>query len=127
MNNKGWEINLNTNKLIQKGKFWMDLNFTFANNKNEITRMDPRVLETLNSDWVAENRKLLQRVQVDNPFGAIYGYRYKGVYIMILICRKNAWLPTEMRMLRLSSPISITMAVGRLLWYTMRTEKSYAT
>ena len=25
MNNKGWEINLNTNKLIQKGKFWMDL------------------------------------------------------------------------------------------------------
>ena len=81
MNNKGWEINLNTNKLIQKGKFWMDLNFTFANNKNEITRMDPRVLETLNSDWVAENRKLLQRVQVDNPFGAIYGYRYKGVYM----------------------------------------------
>ena len=81
MNNKGWEINLNTNKLIQKGKFWMDLNFTFANNKNEITRMDPRVLETLNNDWVAENAKLLQRVQVDNPFGAIYGYRCKGVYM----------------------------------------------
>ena len=81
MNNKGWEINLNTNKLIQKGKFWMDLNFTFANNKNVITEMDPRVLETLNNDWQPNNASLLQRVQVDNPFGAIYGYRYKGVYM----------------------------------------------
>ncbi len=81
MNNKGWEINLNTNKLIQKGKFWMDLNFTFANNKNEITEMDPNVLETLNNDWEPTNARLLQRVQVDNPFGAIYGYRSHGVYM----------------------------------------------
>ena len=81
MNNKGWEINLNTNKLVQKGKFSMDVNFVFANNKNVITRMDPRVLETLNTDWEPKNATLLQRVQVDNPFGAIYGYRSKGVYM----------------------------------------------
>lgn len=81
MNNKGWEINLNTNKLIKKGKFWMDVNFTFANNKNEITKMDAQVLESLNSDWEPENATILQRVQVDNPFGAIYGFRYKGVYM----------------------------------------------
>lgn len=80
MNNKGWEFNILGNKFIEKGKFSMDMNITFANNRNVITKMDPTVLETLNNDWVPENAKLLQRVQIDNPFGAIYGFRYKGVY-----------------------------------------------
>lgn len=80
MNNKGWEFNILGNKFIEKGKFSMDMNITFANNRNVITKMDPIVLETLNYDWVPENAKLLQRVQIDNPFGAIYGFRYKGVY-----------------------------------------------
>lgn len=80
MNNKGWEFNILGNKFIEKGKFSMDMNITFANNRNVITKMDPIVLETLNKDWVPENAKLLQRVQIDNPFGAIYGFRYKGVY-----------------------------------------------
>ena len=80
MNNKGWEFNILGNKFIEKGKFSMDMNITFANNRNVITKMDATVLETLNNDWVPENAKLLQRVQIDNPFGAIYGFRYKGVY-----------------------------------------------
>lgn len=80
MNNKGWEFNILGNKFIEKGKFSMDMNITFANNRNVITKMDPTILETLNNDWVPENAKLLQRVQIDNPFGAIYGFRYKGVY-----------------------------------------------
>lgn len=80
MNNKGWEFNILGNKFIEKGKFSMDMNITFANNRNVITKMDPTVLETLNNDWVPENATLLQRVQIDNPFGAIYGFRYKGVY-----------------------------------------------
>ena len=41
MNNKGWEINLNTNKLIQKGKFWMDLNFTFATTRMRLPEWIP--------------------------------------------------------------------------------------
>ena len=81
MQNNGWEFNIQTNKLVQKGKFSMDVNVTFANNKNVITRMDPNILATLNTDWEPANAKLLQRVQVDNPFGAIYGYRCKGVYM----------------------------------------------
>lgn len=80
MNNKGWEFNIIGNKFVEKGKFSMDLNVTFANNRNVITKMDPTVLETLNNDWEPTNAKLLQRVQIDNPFGAIYGFRYKGVY-----------------------------------------------
>lgn len=80
MNNKGWEFNILGNKFVQKGKFSMDMNITFANNKNVITKMDATVLDGLNTDWKPENAALLQRVQIDNPFGAIYGFRYKGVY-----------------------------------------------
>jgi hypothetical protein len=42
--------------------------------------MDPLVLENLNIDWTENNRSVLQRVQLNNPFGSIYGFRYKGVY-----------------------------------------------
>ncbi len=80
MRNIGWELNLNTNKLIRKGKFFADVNFTFGNNQNEILSMDETVLSTLNSEFHYENREVLQRVQLHNPFGAIYGFRYKGVY-----------------------------------------------
>ena len=59
----------------------MDVNVTFANNKNVITEMDASVLESLNTEWQPANASLLQRVQIDNPFGAIYGYRSKGVYM----------------------------------------------
>lgn len=82
MRNRGWEFNINTNHLIQAGeKFWIDLNATFANNKNEILSMDENVLKSLNTDFNFDgNRVTLQRVQLHNPFGAIYGFRYKGVY-----------------------------------------------
>ena len=81
MRNTGWELNINTNRLFKFGKkFWIDVNATLGNNKNEILEMDPQILETLNSTFAYGNRETLQRVQVHNPFGAIYGFRYKGVY-----------------------------------------------
>lgn len=80
LRNTGWELNINTNKLIEAGKFSLDINATLGNNKNEIIEMDPLILETLNSTFNYSNREVLQRVQVNNPFGAIYGFRYKGVY-----------------------------------------------
>ena len=80
MRNIGWEFHLNTNRLIESGKFYADVNATFGNNSNEILTMDPTVLESLNSEFHYENREVLQRVQLHNPFGAIYGFRYKGVY-----------------------------------------------
>ena len=81
MRNQGWELNINTNKLLMFGKkSWIDFNATLGNNKNEILEMDPQILETLNSTFAYSNREVLQRVQVHNPFGAIYGFRYKGVY-----------------------------------------------
>ena len=53
---------------------------SFADNKNEITKMDPTLLESLNRDFDKQNGSYLTRVQLNNPFGAIYGFRSKGVY-----------------------------------------------
>ena len=80
MVNKGWEFQILGERLLKKGKFYLDVNVNFANNRNVITEMDPLILETLNIDWEEKNRSVLQRVQVDNPFGSIYGFRSKGVY-----------------------------------------------
>lgn len=80
MRNIGWEFNISTNRLIKKGKFTADFNATFSNNSNKILTMDPTTLETMNIKFNQENRGILQRVQLNNPFGAIYGFRFKGVY-----------------------------------------------
>ena len=80
MRNIGWELNLTTNKLLKSGKFYADVNLSFGNNKNEILTMDETVLSSLNSEFHYDNREVLQRVQINNPFGAIYGFRFKGVY-----------------------------------------------
>ena len=80
MRNDGYEIQFNGERLLKKGKFSMDAYINFANNRNVITKMDPLVLKSLNVDWAEGNRKTVQRVQIDNPFGSIYGFRYKGVY-----------------------------------------------
>lgn len=80
MNNRGWEFNINGNRVVKKGKFSLDLYVNFANNRNVIKEMDAAVLENLNTEFSKRNRDALQRVQIDNPFGSIYGFRYKGVY-----------------------------------------------
>ena len=80
MLNIGWEFNINANDIIKKGKFRASFNVTFANNKNEITKMDPTVLASLNKEFDKNNGSYLTRVQLNNAFGSIYGFRYKGVY-----------------------------------------------
>ena len=80
MRNQGWELQVMGDRLMKRGKFWADVYVNFADNNNVITRMDPYILKTLNIDWSENNRSLVQRVQINNPFGSIYGFRYKGVY-----------------------------------------------
>ena len=80
MKNNGWEFNINGNEIIKHKKFSMDFNITFANNRNEITKMEPTVLESLNAEFKYNNGSYLSRIQVNNPLGSIYGFRYKGVY-----------------------------------------------
>ena len=80
MRNMGWEFHVSTNKLVKKGKFYMDLNANFGNNRNEIIEMDEYILDNLNSTYGYANGEYLRRVQLHNPFGAIYGFKYKGVF-----------------------------------------------
>ena len=80
MENTGWEFNINTNNLLKINKLAIDFNVTFANNKNVITEMDESCLNTLNSDFTRTNGTYLTRVELNKPFGAIYGFRYLGTY-----------------------------------------------
>lgn len=80
MTNDGWELNINLNNIIKVGKFSFSAYINVAQNFNEITEMDETVLNSVNDSWSASNGEFLNRVQVGNPLGSIYGYRYKGVY-----------------------------------------------
>jgi len=80
MRNNGWEFNINGHKIIKAGKFSMDFNITFANNRNEIIEMDETILESMNAEFGYNNGSYLSRVQLNNALGSIYGFRSKGVY-----------------------------------------------
>ena len=80
MKNIGWEFNLNGNRIIRYKKFSFDVNVTFANNKNQITRMDETCLASLNHEFDPNNGSYLSRVELNRAMGSIYGFRYKGVY-----------------------------------------------
>ncbi len=80
MRNLGWEFNIRGTNVVKAGKFGMDFNVTFANNKNEILEMDPTVLASLNNEFDKNNGSYLTRVQLHNAFGSMYGFRCKGVY-----------------------------------------------
>lgn len=80
MENKGWELFINTGKFLQRGKFSMSARVNFAQNLNTITSMEPTVLSANNTEFNYSNEKVLNRVQVGHALGGIYGFRYKGVY-----------------------------------------------
>ncbi len=81
MRNTGWEFHISTNRMLSIGKkFWMDMNANFGNNRNELLELDDLLLDNLNSVFGFSNDESLRRVQLHNPLGAIYGFRYKGVY-----------------------------------------------
>lgn len=80
MENKGWELNFITKKIKVARDFQVVGKFNLAQNVNEITDMDASVLASLNGDFNYANENYMQRVQVGNALGGIYGFRYKGVY-----------------------------------------------
>ncbi|MBO6018822.1 MAG: TonB-dependent receptor, partial [Prevotella sp.] len=81
MDNDGWEMNISAKKVINVGKFSMDVSLNVAQNSNLLKEMDDRVLDAINGDWVATNRgTYVNRVQLNNSLGSIYGFRYKGVF-----------------------------------------------
>lgn len=80
LKNEGWELFVETGRFLKKGKFAMSASFNIAQNVNTITAMDATVLSTMNSDFDYTNGTYLNRIQIGNAVGSIYGFRYKGVY-----------------------------------------------
>ena len=97
MDNDGWEMNISAKKVINVGKFSMDVSLNVAQNSNLLKEMDDRVLDAINGDWVATNRgTYVNRVQLNNSLGSIYGFRYKGVFqysydYLENLQRENSW------------------------------------
>lgn len=80
MDNDGWELELSTDRMIKRGDLTVDFNLNLSNYKNSIVSMDENVLNSYNNDFSYTNGTYLTRLQVNNSFGSIYGFRYKGVY-----------------------------------------------
>ena len=79
--NSGWELNLNLNNMKIVGDLSFSMYFNIGNNYNEILELDDAYLEDENGKYLEpKNSEYLGRVQIGNPMGAIYGFRYKGVY-----------------------------------------------
>ena len=79
--NYGWELNMNLNNIKLAKDFSMSMYFNIGNNFNEILELEEAYLDQKNGDYDSpSNEKYLPRIQIGNPSGAIYGFRYKGVY-----------------------------------------------
>ncbi|MEO8253367.1 MAG: SusC/RagA family TonB-linked outer membrane protein [Flavobacterium sp.] len=77
MKSSGWEIGINATP-FKSEKWKVDFNFNISSNQNMITEISEFVAtESGNTDRNGEFKRFLQ---VDNPFGSFYGYRFKGVY-----------------------------------------------
>lgn len=77
IDNQGWEVGLYTTP-YKSNKWQVDFNFNISQNQNiirEISEFFPS--ESGNIDRNGEFKRFLQ---IDNPFGSFYGYRFKGVY-----------------------------------------------
>lgn len=86
MENKGWELYVNTGKFAKVGKFHMTAYANISQNFNTIQEMDASVLENMQEDFnynqneYLDKNKYLNRIQIGNALGSVYGFRYKGVY-----------------------------------------------
>jgi TonB-linked SusC/RagA family outer membrane protein len=78
MDNQGWEINILSRILdIKSADLSVDFNFNIARNQNiirELSDLYPQVSGNI------ANGEYLSRIQIDNPVGSFYGYRFTGVY-----------------------------------------------
>ena len=77
MDNQGFEVGLNT--IPYKSKDWqVDFNFNIARNVNMIREISE--FYPTEKGNIEANGQYKTFMQVDNPFGSFYGFRYLGVY-----------------------------------------------
>jgi len=77
LDNQGWELAVFTTPLKTKN-VTVDFNFNLAANEN-IIREISEFYPSSRGD-VTQRGEYLRLLQVNNPFGSFYGYRFKGVY-----------------------------------------------
>ena len=76
MENKGWEFRADA--IFWKNKDWQISGYVnFSRNENRITELPGNMAQ---ETYEANNGKYAARVEVGQPVGAFYGYRYLGVY-----------------------------------------------
>lgn len=80
LRNKGWEMNISTAKIKLVKDLTVSAYFNIGQNFNSVESMEKSVLDNNNPDYDFKNGTFLGRIQVGNPLGSIYGFRYKGVY-----------------------------------------------
>lgn len=82
MAKSGWEFNFWTQNLLKFNDFSFDFNVNLSNYNSKITYMLPEILESYEGQFVKtpNDSRFVNRVQLGNAYGSIYGLRYKGVY-----------------------------------------------
>ena len=78
--NWGWELNVSGNKIVKVGDFSITAYANIAKNYNTILEMEESILNNTNADFNYKNGSYLNRIQLGNPLGSLYGFRFKGVY-----------------------------------------------
>jgi TonB-linked SusC/RagA family outer membrane protein len=77
MDNQGWEVAVWTQP-YKKGDVTIGFDFNISNNQN-IIREISEFYPASRGD-VGNNGEYMRFLQIDNPFGSLYGFKYKGVY-----------------------------------------------
>jgi TonB-linked SusC/RagA family outer membrane protein len=77
LDNQGWEIGLNTTP-YRSSKLVLDVNFNISRNQNVIREISE--FYPTERGNITANGQYKTFMQVNNPFGSFYGFRYLGVY-----------------------------------------------
>lgn len=78
MDNQGWEFSLNST-LVKSKKWRVDFAFNIAQNQNMLREISP-LYPAENNGRVTTNGTYKEYLQIGNPFGSFYGFKFKGVY-----------------------------------------------
>ena len=77
MDNQGWEVAVWTQP-YKKKDIIVGFDFNISSNENIIREISD--LYPNSKGDVTKNGEYLRLLQINNPFGSFYGYKYKGVY-----------------------------------------------
>ncbi|MBE9599756.1 SusC/RagA family TonB-linked outer membrane protein [Pedobacter sp. MC2016-24] len=78
MDNQGWEFSINS-ILVRNKKWRVDFAFNIAQNQNMLREISP-LYPAENNGKITSNGTYKEYLQVGNPFGSFYGFKFKGVY-----------------------------------------------